>query len=206
MARIGIMGGTFNPIHVGHLMLAEYALEEKQLDEVWLIPTGYSYMKDSSQILPGEERLKMVEMAIEDGKNARLKCRDTEIKRKGYTYSYETLEILKEEYPKHQFFFIFGADCLFSIENWKYPQKIFDSCEIIVAIRGDSDIRKIEEQKARLSLKYHGTIHVLPFLKLEISSTLIRERINSGKSIRYMVPEKVRKYIEEKDFYRGEKR
>lgn len=103
MSRIGIMGGTFNPIHIGHLMLAEQALESAHLDQVWMIPTGCSYLKtkEGITILPGTERYDMVQLAIAD--NDRFRCLDIEIKRPGNSYSYETMEQLHREYPEHLF-------------------------------------------------------------------------------------------------------
>lgn len=103
MSRIGIMGGTFNPIHIGHLMLAEQALESTHLDQVWMIPTGCSYLKtkEGITILPGTERYDMVQLAIAD--NDRFRCLDIEIKRPGNSYSYETMEQLHREYPEHLF-------------------------------------------------------------------------------------------------------
>ena len=100
MSRIGIMGGTFNPIHIGHLMLAEQALESAHLDQIWMIPTGCSYLKtkEGITVLPGTERYDMVQRAIAD--NDRFRCLDIEIKRPGNSYSYETMEQLHREYPR----------------------------------------------------------------------------------------------------------
>lgn len=201
MSKIGIMGGTFNPIHNGHLALAEYAMDELKLDEIWFIPTGCSYMKkDVPDILPGEERLMMAQLATQD--NERMKCLDIEIKRDGYTYSYETLEQLKCEYPGKQFYFIFGADCLFTIENWRYPERIFENCTVVAAVRNGADVVQMKHKIAELSDKYHTDICLLPFLNLEISSTMIRERIRDGKSVRYLTPDSVTAYINQKQFYR----
>lgn len=204
MSRIGIMGGTFNPIHIGHLMLAECAREELSLDEVWFVPTGYSYMKEvqlkteKGMPLP-EERLKMTELAVED--TAYFRCLDIEVKREGNTYSFETLEELKRSNPGHTFFFIFGADCLYTIENWREPGRIFDACEIAAAVRGDASVGAMEEKAAQLYADYGARITLLPFRNLEISSTEIRERVKTGKSIHYMTSEKVIAYIKEKGFY-----
>lgn len=103
MSRIGIMGGTFNPIHIGHLMLAEQALESAHLDQIWMIPTGCSYLKtkEGITVLPGTERYDMVQRAIAD--NDRFRCLDIEIKRPGDSYSYETMEQLHREYPQNLF-------------------------------------------------------------------------------------------------------
>lgn len=200
MKKIGIMGGTFNPIHIGHLVLAESALEEIGLDELWVIPTGCSYMKeDLTGILPGEDRLAMAVLATEG--NDRIKCLDTEIRREGYTYSYETLEQLKQEYPEYRFYFIFGADCLFSIETWRYPERIFRNCTVVAAVRNGTSLDEMKQKRNELIQKYEADIQLLPFLNLEISSTMIREKIKRGASVRYLIPDKVYSYIREKKFY-----
>lgn len=201
MKKIGIMGGTFNPIHIGHLLLAERAMEEEKLDEIWLIPTGYSYMKRNSDTVPAQERLTMAEIAVKG--NERFRCLDSEVKRSGYSYSYETLEQLKEEYPGVQFFFIFGADCLFTIENWKYPERIFQNCRVIAAVRNGTSISDMEQKKTELENRFHADITLLPFPNLEISSTELRDRIRMGKSVRYLIPDSVISYIEEKKFYKS---
>ncbi len=199
MKKIGIMGGTFNPIHIGHLLLAERAMEEKGLDEVWVIPTGCSYMKMNVDVVSGEERYAMAKLAVAD--RDRIRCLDIEIKRCGYTYSYETLEQLQKEYPENEFYFIFGADCLFAIEKWKYPERIFRVCKVIAAVRNGSSIVEMEQKRKELEERFHAKITLLPFPNLEISSTNLRERIRQGKSVRYLIPDAVIDYIEEKHFY-----
>lgn len=206
MRRIGIMGGTFNPIHVGHLLLAQWAVDAAGLEEVWFIPTGISYKKDSREILPGPQRLHMTELAVRD--NALFKCLDIEVRREGYTYSYETLEQLKAIYPEDEFFFITGADCLFTIENWKNPERIFGNCTLLAAVRGDRPIGEMDRKRHELEQRYPGSqgkILLLPFISMSICSTDIRQRIREGKSVRYLVPDNVLAYIEEKGFYREDK-
>lgn len=202
MGKIGIMGGTFDPIHMGHLALAQYAMDEEGLDEVWFVPTGCSYMKADREVLSPTERYEMTKLAVEG--NPRMRCLDIEIKREGYTYSYETLEELRKEYPKEEFFFLFGADCLFAIETWKHPERIFANAKIIAAVRNGADISEMEFKIEELKKKYGAEIRLLSFLNLEISSTDLRERVRSGKSIRYLVPDKVFYYIAEKGFYQNE--
>ena len=201
MSKIGIMGGTFDPIHIAHLMLAEWAADAAGLEQVWLIPTGQSYMKFDRSIQPGNERLHMVRLAI-DG-NDRLKCLDLEIKRGGYTYSYETIEELHELYPEHQFYFIEGADCLFTMENWKCLERLLAGCTILAAVRGDVSFQKLEEKRIELLARYGGEIQLIPFLQVSISSTEIRRRLSCGESVRYMVPDKVLQYIQQKGLYHG---
>ena len=202
MRRIGIMGGTFNPIHLGHLMLAEWASDAADLDEVWVIPTGVSYMKDQREIAPAADRLHMARLAVMG--NERFKCLDVEARRRERSYSYETLEYLHGQYPEDVFFFILGADCLFSIENWKEPDRIFRCCTVIAAVRDDVPLSEMEDKKHALELKFHGEIILLPFMRMSLSSTEIRQRIRTGLSVRYLVPDSVLSYIEEKGLYREE--
>lgn len=205
MRRIGIMGGTFNPIHIGHLMLAEWALDAVKLDEVWIVPAGMPYMKAGQHVLPGEERLRMTQLAIKD--NDRFKCLDIEVRREGYTYSYETLEELRRREPESDFFFIVGADCLFTIETWKNPERIFDNCTLVAAVRGENTLPEMEQKKRELERMFcekegrSTPIILLPFLKMSISSTQIRERICRKESVRYLVPDDVLAYINEKGLY-----
>ncbi len=196
------MGGTFNPIHIGHLMLAEWAMDAIGLDQVWMIPAGMPYMKASQRILPGEERLRMTQLAIQG--NGRFRCLDTEVKRQGYTYTCETLEELRREYPEDAFFFIAGADCLFSIGSWKAPERIFANCTLVAAIRGENTLPEMEAKKRELEERFceGREIVLLSFLHMSISSTEIRERIRRGQSVRYLVPDDVLAYIREKGFYR----
>ena len=198
--RIGIMGGTFNPVHVGHLMLAEWVINEVSLDEVWLIPNGKSYMKEEQEIAPAEDRLRMTELAVK--RNRYFKCLDLEVKRSGYSYSYETLEELTRAYPGNEFYFILGADCLFTLETWKYPERLLRCCKLVAAVRDDASLEEMEEKKAELEQRFGGEILLLPFIRMSLSSTEIRERIRQGKSIRYMVPDSVLTYIEGKRLYK----
>ncbi len=200
MRKIGIMGGSFNPVHTGHLMLAEWARSNADLEEIWLIPAGMPYMKPPGQLLPGTERLHMTELAVAG--NSKLRCLDIEICRTGDTYSCETLEQLNQDYPDCRFHFIVGADCLFSMENWRHPERLFASCTVIAASRGDIPMDRLQDKRVDLEQRYGGEILLLPFVNLSISSTMIRERVRMGESIRYMVPDKVLAYIEEKGFYR----
>lgn len=199
MKKIGILGGTFNPIHIGHLLLAQYALEQAELDKILLMPSGQSYMKKDIYILPAAERLKLTELSVQG--QPCFEVSDMEIRRGGYTYTYETLESLREEHPQDQFYFIIGADCLYSIEKWKKPEKIFAACTILSAVREDMDMERLKEQAAHLKLQYEADIRLLQFPRIDISSSEIRDRVRQGKSIRHMVPFKVEKYILEKQVY-----
>mgnify|MGYP001625269812 CR=1 FL=1 len=200
MKKIGVMGGTFNPIHIGHMMLAEAARDEFSLDEIWLIPTGFSYMKNPRDVLSAEERYRMTCLAVKD--NDKMRCLDMEIRRQGRTYSYETMEELKDSFPETEFFFLVGADCLFAMESWKFPERLFRACSIIAAVREGTDMPKMERKRLELEQRYGAIIFLFSFRNLEISSTDIRERIYGGKSIRYLVPDIVMRYIEKNGLYK----
>ena len=200
MKHIGILGGTFNPIHNGHLILAEAARDQFKLDKIWLIPSGCSYMKDLSKILPGQVRLEMVNLAIADHDG--FASNDIELAREGNTYTYETLRQLHEMYPETCFYFIVGADTLFYMENWKQPEDVFARAVILAAVRDGADRNKLEEQAVYLHQKFGADIRFMDSLQIEISSTLIRDNCKNGRSNRYLIPEPVRRYIEEKGYYK----
>lgn len=197
--KIGIMGGTFNPIHIGHLLLGQWAMEEAALDGVVFIPTGNSYMKDRSAMLPSTERLAMTELAVAD--RACFRCLDLEVRRGGDTYTYETLEALHTMYPEAQLYFIVGADCLFSIENWYHPEKIFKRCTLLAASRSGMPLETLEKKQKELEETYGAEIVLTAFPNIEISSTDIRSRRREGRSIQYLVPDSVREYIESNHYY-----
>lgn len=200
MKKIGILGGTFNPIHTGHLRLAEYARDEFDLDEVWLMPTGCSYLKDADTIVSAEHRLRMSQLAVTN--YPRMKISDIEIVRQGNTYTYETLESLKEQYPDTELYFIQGADCLFTIEKWRHPERIFAACTILAAVRNATSMEAMEAQRNHLEQKWGAKVRLLNMPEIQISSTEIRNRLKQEKSVQGMLPVEVFSYIKEKGLYR----
>ena len=200
--RVGIMGGTFNPIHIGHLLLAENAYSAFGLDQVLFIPSGCSYMKEQSGILDADVRLYMTELATAD--NPHFQVSDIEIRRGGYTYTCETLEQLTDAHPDTEYYFLVGADSLFAMESWKAPERIFQKAAVLAAVRDDLGSGRLSAQADYLRKKYHGSIHLIPSGNVEISSSDIRSRIREGRSIRYLVPEPVRDYIERNGLYRSD--
>ena len=199
MKKVGILGGTFNPVHMAHLIIAEIAREEAGLDDILFIPSGCSYLKDASDILPAKDRIHMTGLAIED--NSHFALSTIEIDRGGNSYTCDTLLELKHRYPDQEYYLIVGADNLFTMEEWKDPEVIFGNAKILAAVRGSKKRADMEEKIAELKEKYHADITLLHVSHVDISSSLIREKIAQGLSLRYMLPEKVREYIIKNHFY-----
>ncbi len=197
--KVGIMGGTFDPIHYGHLMLAQNALETYQLDEIMFVPSGTPWLKDSTKVLSKNKRVHMTGIAIEDNTNFALST--IEIDREGNSYSYETVEELKKQQPDTEFYFILGADSVLEIEKWKYPDRLMSECILLAAVRDECDREGLQKQIAYLEEKYKADIRILPAKRLDISSTDIRSRIAEGKSVRYMLPDQVIQFIEKNHLY-----
>lgn len=197
--KVGLMGGTFNPIHTGHLLLAENARTSFGLDEVWFLPSGCSYMKAQSEVLSPRERLHMTRLACSG--NPHFRVSSIEVEREGYTYTFETLTQLQEQYPEYDFYFLVGADTLYSMETWKHPEIIFEKAGILAAVRDGKSMDDLQCQADHLNEKYNARIRLIPSANVEISSSDIRSRCQKGLSIRYLVPEAVRIYIEENKLY-----
>lgn len=198
--RVGIMGGTFDPIHYGHLLLAQAAIEAEHLDEVLFIPSGTPWLKDSSQVLNKKTRVSMTGIAIED--NPKFALSTIEIDREGNSYSYETLEILREKNPATCYYFILGADSLMEIEKWKHPDRLMKSCTLLTAVRDDCNMAALEKQISYLKDKYDASVEILPTKRIDISSTDIRQKTREGKSIRYLLPDQVMEFIEKNHIYK----
>lgn len=195
--KIGIMGGTFDPIHNGHLEMARFALEQEHLDKILFIPTGKSYMKESTT--NRNTRLEMVELAIKN--NPDFLVSDMEIKREGNTYTYETLSILKEQYPNLELYFILGADSLFSVEKWFHSELIFDKCVLLAASRGDRSKEELYKKKEDLEDRFQAKISILEMPSMDVSSTMIRELCKENKEFYHYVPNAVKEYILKNSLY-----
>lgn len=193
------MGGTFNPIHNGHLALARKAREQFALDEVLFMPCGEPYMKAAQEVEPGQVRADMTALAIQDEPFFSLSV--IELEHHGNTYTYETLEYLRRENPDTEYYFIMGADNLFQITQWAMPERIFANCHILAAVRDDKTIADMEVQIRHLQQEYHASIYLLKTDCMDISSSAIRRKLAEGESIEKYVPESVRSYIMEKGLY-----
>ena len=197
--KIGIMGGTFNPIHVGHLLLAEQAREALALDEVLFIPSGNSYMKDSSGILDSAVRAHLIALAIE--KNPYFHLSYMEINREGASYTCDTLTELKSQNMDVEYYLILGADNLLTLESWKNPDYILQNCIVTAAVRGTGTEMRLEKIASHQIYEYQADIRILPARYMDLSSSEIRKRLKEGKSVRYMLPNKVYEYIETNRLY-----
>lgn len=199
MKKVGILGGTFNPVHMAHLIIAETAREEAGLDDILFIPSGCSYLKDTSKILPARDRINMTGLAIRDNPHFALSTIETD--REGNSYTCDTLLELKKRYPEQEYYLILGADNLFTMEEWKDPEVIFRNAKILAAVRGDRKRSDMEGKTAQLKEKYGADISLLGVRHVDLSSSMIREKVAEGRSIRYMVPDKVREYIIKNHLY-----
>lgn len=199
--KIGLMGGTFNPIHMAHLILAENAYREFDLDEVVFLPNHFPPHKRDAHIAPDEDRLAMVRMATEG--ISYFSVSDMEMTREGYSYSSDTLTELRQAHPDCEYYFIMGGDSIEQLDTWHRPDIILANCIVLAAVREQSD-EVFDEQIAALTRKYGADIRKLRIPRLEISSSEIRKRVRGGMSVRFMVPEAVSSYIADKDLYLGE--
>lgn len=200
-AKIGIMGGTFNPIHNGHLLIAEYAREEFQLERVLFLPTGHSPHKLKQKITEAAMRCEMIGLAIADNPFFEVDLREVKAERLSYTYL--TILDLKKAYPTSELYFILGADSLFDLEDWKKPEEIFSNCKILAAYREGEGQKDFQEQINYLNEKYQAHIYPLHTPSFEVSSSNIRSRVRKKQTIRYLVPKEVEDYIQKTGLYQN---
>lgn len=203
MAQIGIMGGTFDPVHNGHLLLGHQAYEEYKLDEIWFMPSGDPPHKKDRHITDAAVRCDMIRLAIKGEPAFRLS--EFEVQRPGNTYTSETLKLLKEKYPQHTFFFIIGADSLYEIEQWNRPELVMSRTVLLVAGREYEKARcPLAEQIQYLKQRYQADIRLLHCQKVDISSHKLRRMEADGKMICHYVPEAVWRYIKACGLYQEE--
>ena len=194
--RLGVMGGTFDPVHNGHLVTAEEALWQFELDEVVFVPTGRPWMKEHREVSPAEDRYLMTVIAT--ASNPRFSVSRVEVDREGPTYTVDTLRALAEQPGDIELFFVTGADAMLEILHWKDPEEILSLAHFIAATRPGYDIAAFEQEGSTR----HRNVSVMNIPALAISSTDIRERVREGRPIHYLVPEGVKSYIEKAALYR----
>lgn len=197
MIKVGIMGGTFDPIHIGHLILAMEAINYKNLDEVWFIPAGNPNFKQDKNVTDKQKRFEMVKIATQDNKKFNV-C-DYEINKNGVTYSWETMKYLRENYD-YDFYFIMGEDSLMSVETWENAEDFLKNTKILACIRRQEEMSKLDVKIDDLKSKGYF-VEKIPTSFIDISSTKIREKVQTNQDFRYFVPNQVFEYIVRNKLY-----
>ncbi|QZK91663.1 nicotinate-nucleotide adenylyltransferase [Flavobacterium sp. CHNK8] len=191
--KIGLYFGTFNPIHVGHLIIANHMAEHSDLDQIWMVVTPHNPLKKKSTLLDDYHRLQMVFLATEDF--PKIKPSDIEFKLPQPNYTVNTIVHLEEKYPNYEFSLIMGEDNLKSLHKWKNYEVILERHDIYVYPR-------ISSEEENLEFKNHPKIHLIDAPVVEISATFIRDNIKKGKNIQPLLPAKVWEYIDHNNFYK----
>lgn len=191
--KIGLYFGTYNPIHVGHLIIANHMAEHADLDQVWMVVTPHNPLKKKATLLDDQQRLQMVFLATEDF--PKIKPSDIEFKLPQPNYTVNTLIHLHEKYPDYEFSLIMGEDNLKTLHKWKNYEVILENHEIYVYPRISSETENLE-------LKNHPKVHIIDAPIVEISSTEIRQNIKKGKNVQPLLPHKVWEYIDHNNFYK----
>ena len=189
MNRLGILGGTFDPIHVGHLRMAEVVREKMRLEKIIFVPSNLPPHKSASSLTSSENRFQMVRLAIE--RNPFFEISSFEIKRPGKSYTIDTVKYFFSIYPTSKIFFIIGFDALSTLHKWKSIEEVLKIVEFVVVNRpGDF--------KEKKNIKHHS----VSMPGIDISSSNIRQLMKTKKSIRYLIPEPVREYMEQNNLYK----
>lgn len=188
--KIGLYFGSFNPIHIGHLVIAEYMVEFTDLKEVWLVITPHNPLKEKKSLLADHHRLAMANIAVEN--DARLRTTNIEFKMPQPSYTIDTMVRLEEKYPSCEFVLIAGTDIFPSFHKWKNYKILLENYTFYIYNRPGSDTGEYKD---------HPAIEFFDAPLMEISSSFIRKAIRKGKDVRYMLPEKVYNYIREMHFY-----
>ena len=191
--KIGLYFGTFNPIHIGHLIIANHLVENTDLDQVWMVVTPHNPLKKKSTLLDDYHRLQMVYLATEDF--SKIKPSDIEFKLSQPNYTINTLVCLQEKHPNYDFSIIMGEDNLKSFHKWRNYDAILIHHDIYVYPRISTELENLE-------FKNHPKIHLISAPIVEISSTFIRDNIKNGKNVQPLLPTKVWEYIDHNNFYK----
>jgi len=191
LIKTGLFFGSFNPIHVGHLIIADHLAQCSDLSEIWIVVSPHNPLKEKATLAKDHDRYHLVQLAIED--NPRLKVSNVEFGLPKPSYTIDTLTYLVEKYPKREFSLIMGGDNITSIHKWKNYEKLLANFDIYVYNRPGFDLNGMPEMKR---------VQIVPAPLLDISSTFIRERIKAGMSVRYLVSDKVFEYLDTSGLYR----
>lgn len=199
MLRVGIMGGTFNPIHYAHLILAEFAREQFSFDKVMFLPSKRPAYKDMSGLLEDKHRFNMTKLAICN--NDAFYISDIELNREGNTYTIDTLDYLTKNYKDEEYYLIIGGDSLFNIEKWRDFDRLLKVSHIIASMRGEYDNDHVRHKITELNDKYKADIQFLSIPSIDISSSMIRDRLSKRQSLKYLMPDEVIQYIYDNRLY-----
>ena len=197
---IGLMGGSFDPIHLGHIEIAKQAKDAMKLEQVWFIPSGRPPHK-AHLGAAAAQRLEMTRLAIEE--LAWASACDIEVFREGTIYTVDTLGLLTAQYPETTFYYIIGADTLVDLPNWRSPEKVCSLCEFICIKRPGIDDATVQRAMQRMETEYGKRIYLIDVSGPDISSTEIRNALAAGENTQAMLPEAVRDYIDRENLYRS---
>jgi len=189
-SKIGLFFGSFNPIHTGHLMIANYMVEFTDIEQVWFIISPHNPLKEKSSLLADHHRLAMANIAVEN--DQRFRASNIEFHLPKPSYTIDTLTYLREKYPQKEFILIAGSDTLPTLYKWKNYKELLNQYEFLIYPRPFAEKSPYDD---------HPHVHFVPAPLIEISSSFIRKGISEGKNMNYFLPDKVWKYIEEMHFY-----
>jgi len=201
--RIGLLGGSFDPVHMGHLIMAQAALEAERLDRILFIPCRRQPLKQAATPAPARHRLAMVEAAVAD--NPRFEACDIEIRRAGVSYSIDTVRTLRARYPTARLFLILGADALLELHRWREADAVLASGTVVTVMRPGNTVADITPARLHLPASACARLkrHSVAGPGIGVSSTAIRERVAQSRPIRYLVPSPVEAYIDTHGLYRA---
>jgi len=189
--KIGLFFGSFNPVHIGHLIIANYMANHTDLDQVWFVVSPHNPLKEKSDLINIYDRLEMAKLAIENAQNIRVS--DVELKLPQPSYTIDTLTYLHEKYPEHQFSLIMGSDNLVSLKKWKNYELILRDYHIHIYPRPGYDQHEFAS---------HPSVTITKTPLMELSATFIRRSVKENKNVQYFVPDEVLKFIDGKNLYR----
>ncbi len=199
--RVGILGGTFDPVHVGHIFIAEEARIRLSLDRVLFVPAGNPWLKVDHQVTPAVHRVEMVRLAI--AKHAHFGLCTIEVERGGPTYTVDTLEHLRDESKDDELSFILGLDSFVDLSLWKEPERLVQMCKLVVVPRCGTTLPELRQVATKIKGLSHESVVTLDSPMIGISSSGIRERVSCGLPIDYLVPGEVERYIIAHRLYHG---
>ncbi len=201
LKSLGILGGTFDPIHYGHMVAAECAREAYNLDRVIFVPAARPPHKDLNEVLDSKHRFEMVKLAVED--NPYFEVSALEMERKGPSYTVETIASFQQQFPGAKIFFIIGVDALLLINTWKDIERLASLCNFVVVTRPGYLLRPEQAHLTKIPDAVWKKIQLVPIPEMNISSSDIRQRVGRGQTVKYLLPPAVEEYMLKNDLYRA---